>query len=118
MKRQRGVSLSGLMMAIAILIPVALLGMKVTPSVLEYYKILKATKAVGKDNALQGASVAEVRKAFDRQAEIDNIKTITGPDLEVSKEGGQLVVSFAYQDKIPLFLNVSLLMDYQGNSLK
>jgi hypothetical protein len=118
MKRQRGVSLSGLMLGIALLIPAALLGMKVTPSVIEYYKILKAVKAVGKDNALQGASVADVRKAFDKYAEIDNFKVVTSQDIEVTKEGGQLVVSFAYQDKLPLFANVSLVMDYQGSSLK
>jgi len=118
MKRQRGVSLSGLMMGIALLIPVALLGMKVTPSVIEYYKILKAVKSVGKDSALQSASVAAVRKAFEKHAEIDNFKTITAQDIEVTKEGGQLVVAFAYQDKIPLFANVSLVMDYEGSSLK
>jgi hypothetical protein len=118
MKRQRGVSLSGLMMGIAILIPAALLGMKVAPSVIEYYKIKKAVKSVGKDNSLQGAGVAEIRKAFEKHAEIDNFKKITSGDLEVTKEGGQLVVAFAYQDKIPLFANVSLVMDYEGSSLK
>ncbi|RLJ64977.1 DUF4845 domain-containing protein [Sulfurisoma sediminicola] len=118
MKRQRGVSLSGLLMGIAIIIPAALLGMKVTPSVIEYYKILKAAKTVGKDSALQSASVPDIRKAFDKHAEIDNFKKITSQDIEVTKEGGQLVVSFAYQDKIPLFANVSLVMDYEGSSLK
>jgi hypothetical protein len=92
--------------------------MKVTPSVLEYYKILKATKAVGKDVGLQGASVADVRRAFEKHAEVDNFKKITSGDLEITKEGGQLVVSFAYQDKIPLFKNVSLVMDYEGTSTK
>jgi Tfp pilus assembly protein FimT len=118
MKRQRGVSLSGLMMGIALLIPVALLGMKVTPSVIEYYKILKAVKSVGNDSSLQGAGVAAVRKAFEKHAEIDNFKTITAQDIEVTKDGGQLVVFFAYQDKIPLFANVSLVMDYEGSSQK
>jgi hypothetical protein len=118
MKRQRGVSLSGLLMGIAIIIPAALLGMKVTPSMIEYYQILKAVKAVGKDSSLQSAGVADVRKAFDKHAEIDNLKKVGSQDIEVTKEGGQLVVAFAYQDKIPLFANVSLVIDYEGSSLK
>jgi hypothetical protein len=118
MKRQRGVSLSGLLLGIAIIIPAALLGMKVTPSIIEYYKIKKAVMSVGQDSALQSASVGEVRKAFGKHAEIDNFKTITALDIEVTKEGGQLVVAFAYQDKIPLFANVSLVIDYEGSSLK
>jgi hypothetical protein len=118
MKRQRGVSLSGLMMGIALLIPTALLGMKVTPSVIEYYKILKAVKAVAKDSALKSAGVGEVRKAFEKYQEIDHFKKVEPADLEVTKEGGELVVAFAYQDKLPLFANVSLLIEYEGSSLK
>lgn len=118
MNRQRGVSLSGLMMGIALLIPIALLGMKVTPSVIEYYKILKAVKAVGTDSALQGAAVPDIRKAFDKRADIDNFTKVGPADIEVTKEAGQLVVAFSYQDKIPLFANVSLVIDYEGSSVK
>jgi hypothetical protein len=118
MNRQRGVSLSGLMVAATVLILVALLGMKVTPSVIEYYQILKAAKSVAQDSALKSASVGEVRKAFGKYQEIDNFKKIGPPDIEVTKEGGDLVVAFAYQDKIPLFGNVSLQIDYEGSSLK
>lgn len=118
MNRQRGISLSGLMMGIALLIPIALLGMKVTPSVIEYYQIVKAMKAVAHDSSLKSASVGEVRKAFGKHQEIDNFKKIGPQDIEVTKESGDLVVAFAYQDKIPLFANVSLLIDYEGSSLK
>ncbi|MDP2810339.1 MAG: DUF4845 domain-containing protein [Rhodocyclaceae bacterium] len=118
MNRQRGVSLSGLLMGVALLIPAALLGMKVTPSVIEYYQILKAAKSVSEDSALKSASVGEVRKAFGKYQEIDNFKKIGPPDIEVTKDGGDLVIAFAYQDKIPLFANVSLVIDYEGNSLK
>lgn len=118
MNRQRGVSLSGLMMGIAILIPIALLGMKVTPSVIEYSQILKATKAVAQDGSLKSASVGEVRKAFGKHQEIDNFKKVGPADIDVTKEGSDLVVAFVYQDKIPLFANVSLLIDYEGSSLK
>jgi len=118
MKRQRGVSLSGLMMGIALLIPIALLGMKVTPSVIEYNKILKAAKSVAQNSALKGAGVGEVRKAFEKYQEIDNFKMVGPADIEVTKEGGDLVIAFAYQDKLPLFANVSLLIEYEGSSLK
>ncbi len=92
--------------------------MKVAPSVIEYYQILKATKAVSQDSALKSASVGEVRKSFGKYQEIDNFKKIGPQDIEVTKEGGDLVVAFAYQDKIPLFANVSILIDYEGSSLK
>lgn len=116
MNKQRGVSLSGLLVGVVIVVLVALLGMKVFPSVTEYLQIKKAIKAVAQDSSLKSASVAEVRKAYSKHQEIDNIKKIGPADLEVTKEGGELLISFAYQDKIPLFANVSLLLDYEASS--
>jgi hypothetical protein len=118
MNRQRGVSLSGLMVLTVFVILVALLGMKVGPSVIEYNQILKAARAVGQDSRLKGGSVADVRNAYSKYQEIDNITKITPGDLDISKDGGDLVVSFAYQDKIKLFGNVSLVIDYEGSSAK
>ncbi len=46
------------------------------------------------------------------------MKSITGQDLEVTKEGGELVISFAYTKKVPLFKNVSLVFDFEGASNK
>ena len=39
-------------------------------------------------------------------------------DLEITKDGIELVISFSYQKKIPLFSNVSLVFDFEGSSAK
>lgn len=119
MKRQRGVSLSGLMVAVVILIVVALLGMKVAPSAIEYFQILKAVKSVAQDNSLKDVSLNDIRVAYVRHMQVGDFKKVEPTDLEITKdESGNLVISFAYSDKIPLFANVSLLIDYEGSSLK
>lgn len=118
MNRQRGVSLSSLMVAVVILSIAALLAMKVLPSVMEYGKIAKAVKAVSQDSSLKEAGVPEIRTAFGKRQEIDNFKAVSPQDLEITKEGGALVIAFAYQDKIPLFANVSLVIDYESTSAK
>lgn len=116
MKRQQlGVSLSGLLVWCIILALVAVTGMKVVPSVIEYYKIVKATKAVAAQ-APPGTSVTDLRKAFDRYANIDVIEAIKGSDLEISKDGNQVVIDFAYEKQIPLFTNVSLLINFTGST--
>lgn len=114
-RRQTGVSLSGLLVAAFILAVASLLGMKVAPEVIEYFQIVKAVKAVAGDPAAKN-SVADVRKAFDRHATIDNIGSIKAQDLDITKEGGDVVISFAYEKRVPLFGNVSLLLDFEGSS--
>ena len=59
---------------------------------------------------------AEIRKAFDRNALINDISTISGQDLDITKEGGEVVVGFAYSKKVPLFSNLSLLIEFTGSS--
>jgi len=113
-KNQRGVTLMGLMMICVVLVLAAVLGMKLWPSYMEYSAAKKAVIAIGSD--MRGGTVADVRKAFDKRAQIDGIEVIKGADLDVSKDGADIVISFAYPKKIPLFGNVSLLIDFAASS--
>ncbi len=112
MKHQRGVALTGLLFWGVILVLVAVLGMKVAPTTIEYFKIKKSAEGtlskMGPDS-----TVADVRNAFDRFAEIEML-AFSSKDLEISKENGKIVIEFAYEKRIPLFANVSLVIDYQG----
>lgn len=114
MKYQRGVALSGLIFWGIVLVLVLVLGMKVLPSAIEYLKILKDSKAtvakMGPDS-----TVADVRNTFNRFAEVDHMD-FKGNQLDVSKDGGKIVVEFSYEKRIPLFWNVSLLIDYKGST--
>ncbi len=115
MKYQRGVTLSGVMFWGIVLALVAVLGMKVAPSAIEYYKILKDAKATVA-SVPAGATVPEVRAAFAKFAEIDHLTEFNAQDLDISKEGNQIVISFDYDKKIPLGFNVSLLINYRGST--
>ena len=114
MKYQRGVALSGLIFWGIIIALVAILGMKVAPTTIEYYKVLKDAKAtvnkVGPD-----ATVAEVRRTFDNFANIDSLD-FKAEQLDISKDSGKIVASFDYDKKIPLFANVSLVINYKGST--
>jgi hypothetical protein len=47
---------------------------------------------------------------------IDDFKAITGKDLEITKEGDRVVVSFAYEREIHLVGPGWLTLKYAGNS--
>lgn len=112
--RQRGVGLSGLLFWSVILALLALLGMKLAPAYIDYFSILKAVKTV----AMQapGKTVSEIRMDFSKQEQIGYFKDIKASELDISKNGNEVVVSFSYEKRIPLFLNINLLIDFQGSS--
>ena len=114
MKNQRGVAISGLLLWGFVIVFVALLGMKVVPEYMEYFKILKSVKSISKEAS--GQTVPEIRMAFDKYADINYLKGISGTDLDISKEDNTVVIAFAYETRIPLFYNVSLLIDFRGSS--
>lgn len=115
-KRQRGIGLLSILIGAGLLFFVALLGMKVAPEFIGYYTILKNVKATAHDPAMAGASVSEIRNAFAKRTEIESSSSISAEDLEITKDGNEIVISFAYFKKIPLIANVSLMIDFEGSS--
>jgi beta-lactam-binding protein with PASTA domain len=109
--RQLGISFIGLLFVVGLLACAAVVGAQVFPTVVEYQAILKASQ-----KASEGNTVAEVRKIFEKAADIDDIHSITPKDLEVSKDGDKVIVSFAYNREIHLFGPAFLLLKYAGKS--
>ena len=109
--QQRGITFLGLIFVGAVLGSLILVGMQVFPTAVEYMAINKAVK-----KAAAGSTVAEVRTIFDKAAQIDDISSIKGADLEVTKSGDQVVVNFAYQREMHLAGPAYLLLKYQGSS--
>lgn len=110
-KKQAGISFIGLLFVVGVLASLAVLGAQAFPTVVEYQAVLKAVQ-----KASAGSTVPEVRQIFDKAAEIDNISSISGRDLDVSKEGDKVVVKFAYNKEIHMFGPAYLLLKYAGQS--
>lgn len=111
-RNQQGLSLTGLIVLLAIVGFIAVMAMKVVPTFTEYMSIKKAIASI----KAEGGSVPEMRAAFNRQAEVGYIDAIDGKDLTIVKNGDDAEISFAYQKVIPLVGPVSLLIDYAGST--
>jgi hypothetical protein len=113
-KNQLGIGLGGLMVGAAIFILLAVVGMKLGPSYLEFYSIKKAVVAIAQEKPT--ATVNDIRKAFDARATIDAITTVTGKDLEVTKDGGELLITASYRKEVPLVANTGVYIDFRAAS--
>jgi hydroxylamine reductase (hybrid-cluster protein) len=112
--RQRGITLLGLVFWAVLISMSALLAMRVLPTVNEFATIKRVVTKVAAEG---GSTVTEVRAAFERAKSIEYaIQSISGKDLEISKENDRIVVGFAYDKEIELFGPVSLLIKYRGRS--
>jgi len=112
--RQRGVSIMGLMAALFVVIILAVFGMKLIPSFIEYRTARNGIEAISREK--QGSSVADIRKAFEARATIDDITSVKPQDLEITKEGSEVVIAFGYRKEVPLFGGVGLYIDYSAKT--
>jgi hypothetical protein len=108
---QRGISFLGLLFVGGVLAVLVLLGLQILPTFIEYLAIDKAV-----NRAKDEGTVAAVRRSFDATASIDQISSITGNDLDITKEGEKVVVSYSYSREIPLVGPAFLVMKYAGRS--
>ena len=112
--RQLGVSLIGLIVGAVILIFVALLGMKTLPPYLEFFTAKKLITQIA--NEQRGGSVGDIRKAWAIKTIVEEVPSVNDKDLEITKEGGEVVISFAYRKEVPLFANVGIYLDFAASS--
>jgi hypothetical protein len=110
-KKQRGMTFVGLIVTAIAVVMVGLVVVQVVPTYIEFKTIEKAVQ-----KSASGSTVSEVRTIFDKATTIDQISSLTARDLEIGKENGQVVVSFAYSREIPLAGPAYLVMKYKGRS--
>ena len=110
-QQQQGLTFVGLLFVGILLAFAGVTLAQVVPTYIEYMAVQKAVQ-----KASVGTTVAEVRSTFDKAAQIDDITTITGKDLDIGKQGDKVVVSFNYSREIHLVGPAFLVMKYTGSS--
>lgn len=113
---QRGMSLIGVILLLAVLGFVAVIGFRLAPVYLEYFAIKRALTNTVNSPEGKTASFMDLRRAFDRRAEVDNIRAVRSSDLEIGKEDGATVMRARYSARVPLFANVAACIDFEASS--
>ena len=110
--KQQGVTLTGLIVALAVIGLVLVFAMRMIPAYIEYNAIKSAIAKV-KDS---GGSIREMQQAFNRHTSVNDVEAVRGQDLVFTRIGEETQISFAYEKRLPLMGNVSLLIDFAGTT--
>lgn len=112
MKRDTGASLLLMLATVLVVVYAIVIGIRVAPSVMEYWAVQKLVTKVAQNNTDEQA-----RQAFDAEARMMGIQNIRGDDLGIQPAGnGLLQVSFTYEREFALFGPAHLVMRYRGQS--
>ncbi|MFO1274362.1 MAG: DUF4845 domain-containing protein [Rubrivivax sp.] len=112
--RQRGITLFGLLFWALFFGFTGYVLVRTLPTVNEYATIQRTVEKIA---ASQPSTVNEARIAFDRQRDIEySIASISGKDLQITKENDRVVIAYAYNKEVPIWGPVYILIKYEGRS--
>lgn len=114
MRKQRGVSLLGLLV-IGFMVGFAmLLGFKLVPAYVEYFAVKKTLAVLAKEQ--KTSSPEDIRKAFEKRAVIEDINSFKADDLDIAKDKNGMSISVAYDKTVPVFSNIYVLIKFEASS--
>ena len=111
--RQRGAGLLGTMIVVALALAVAVVALRVAPTIVEFLAAKRAIQSIADGPA---RSPAEIIKAFDETAAVDDISAIAGRDLRIERSPLGVTIAFAYEKRVPLLGRASLLIEYDASA--
>src|SRR6185369_15767806 len=117
MQKQRGVTLTGLIITLAVLGFLGVMAAKLVPAYIDYFAVKKMFSSMEQAGDFK-LSVREIRKSFETRNTIESVNDVKGDDLEIGKEGGETVVSVAWSKKVSMVGNVSFCLDFYVTSAK
>ena len=115
--RQRGITLTNALIGMILLALIGLFAAKLTPAYIEYFAVQKILKTMEAQGDTKG-SVTEIRNSFARRNVIENVQAVAPNDLEITKDGGEVVVTAAWSVKVPIIANFSACLDFTVSTAK
>ena len=115
MNRQRGVTFIGMMFIAGLIVFAAIIGLKLIPAYIEYATVVNILRDIAHSPEGRG-SPRDIQTSFKKHAQIDAIDTIKAEDIEVDKDGDQVVLRVNYSVKIKLFGNLNACIDFSPSS--
>jgi hypothetical protein len=117
MRKQQGVSLMGLIVGLGLVGFLGVMAAKLLPAYVEYFAVKKMFAAMEQAGDLKG-SVREIRHSFEKRNAIEDVKSVRSDDLEITKEGGEAVLTANWSVRVPMVSNVNACLDFMVTTAK
>jgi hypothetical protein len=112
--KQRGVTFIGWVVLLAPMAVVVYVGIRVTPIYLNYYRVAQALKEVSTD--FKGSSgpidKARFKEQLEKRFDVESIENPKPSDIQLLHDANGWAAEAAYDETVPLFGNLSLLISF------
>lgn len=118
-RMQSGLSMSGFLMTLCLVIFFLYCGMKIVPMYIEFYSVKSALKGIASQSDQATASKDQIRVFFDRRLNMSYAEYVRSQKdalkFERNNNGRMMVVD--YERREPLFLNLDVVGKFHAEQL-
>lgn len=116
--QQRGMTMWGMAMVIALIVFFTLLGLKLFPPYMDNFKINTALQNVGRQPGVGSMTQEEISDSLRKRLEIENVDNALdlrkALKIEARGRGGK-AIRVVYQVQVPLAYNITALLDFDNS---
>jgi Tfp pilus assembly protein PilX len=116
LKRQRGITLGGVFVFMMVMGFVAYIAARVLPGYMDYWTVQRIMKNVLEMPDVNNAKESAIRAKFNKELQINNMKTVSNDDLIVEWVPNGVRLSVSFSMKQPFMGPVSLSLDFQAEA--
>ena len=116
-RKQRGITLLGFIMVVALVAIVALLGFKLFPAYNEYYGVVTAMKSVAAEPGTDKMDLSELQRMLQKRFDVGYVDTVEGKNATLIRgtTGNQLNMNYEYRKPLIYNLDYVAKFDYTVN---
>lgn len=116
-KRQRGMTLIGVVLVLAILGLALLVAIRLVPVYIEAYSIGSVLSDIESESRLSGGSRGELRETFGRRLQVNDIEAVAPRDVQFREVAGGLEMFVEYEVRVDLLGNLDLVASFRRGAV-
>jgi len=109
-RRQRGMTVIGMLLLIIVIAFVALIAMKVVPMYVQYFSIKSTIESIRKEPQVAQMSAQDIQNAIQKRFDIGYVDNIMARDFKIRNDRNGRVLDLVYQDERTLFYGLSVVL--------
>lgn len=115
-RKQTGITLFGMVLVVFVVVFFTLVFMKLLPAYLNNFKVNSDLKNLVQQPNASRLSMSEIMDGLERRFEIDEVSYVhLSKDLKVTRITGGKRISITYSVRVPMFYNVSAIIDFKDH---
>ncbi len=112
MRRQRGMTLGGLMFLLLLVGFAAYAAFRVLPAYIDYWTVRSILRGVATQPEVERIKDRDLRERFARELRLNNITVVDAKDLVIERVANGVLLSTEFSAKKPFIGAVHLCMDF------